>query len=234
MKKIFMLMAIAVMAFADTLETKINKMEGMFTGFSQNRIHFHPWDGEVADMMDPSRVTSLTVKPATLINLYTTRNPKAPQEALLTGFAKQKFQFVIDGKPTEIPFRQVNRIERSIDTAEFMRRKRYAETGETMVVRVTDLLEVGAVTVIHFHSDGSKESEDKGAFCEQLCKDSLGKAVYKKIVVSGPTDPLIKRYRLEQLPQFWFFSSRKAVSSRLIEKTETEDIESALKQALSK
>ena len=234
MKKVLLLMLVSIAAFADTLETKVNKMEGMFAGFSQNRIHFQAWDGDIADSLDPARVIKISVQPPAVINLYTTRSPKAPQEVQVKGFANQKFQFIIEGKTVEIPFRQVNQIERRIDSAEFMRKKKNALSGDANFVTVTDMLEAGTATVIHFHSDGSIESQAKGEFCEKLCKESNGKAVYKRVVVSGPTDPIIKRYKLYNLPQFWFFTSRKSVSSRLTEKTEESDISEAFKQAIAK
>ncbi len=235
MKKILLLIIISIVAFADTLETKVNKLDGIFAGFSQNRIHFQTWDGSIAETLDPSRVTKMTLQPPVNVSLYTTRSPKAPQEVKLMGFTNLKFQFVIDGSQVLIPYRQVNQIERHIDQAEFQRKKKQALAGgEASFVSVTDMLEDGRATVIHFHSDGDAESQEKGAFCEKLCKESNGKAVYKRVVVIGPTDPLVKRYKLEILPQFWFFTARKMVSNRLIEKTEERDIEEAFKQATSK
>ena len=227
----YFLISLSLVVSADVLHLKTGKQEGVFSGYNKFRIRFQTWEGDKVDVYEPSKINKLELDKPLKVQVVLTRSPKKPIPAMLKGFDNMKFTFEMEGSEKVIHYNQIAKIDYNVSIGEFMKRREELKNGGPQV-SVKEMLEEGMATVIHFHCDEGPASQRQGNLCERLCKDSKGKAVYKRIVVKDLNDPLAKRYKLQSLPQFWFFTPKKAVFVKLSERFAEEDIEKALKGAI--
>ena len=231
---IITLFALAVSTgFADMLYLKNGKQEGVFSGYQKFRLRFQAWDGDKIDVYEPSKINKLELDKPVKVQIVLTRSPKKSATALLKGFDNMKFTLEMEGSDKVLHYNQIARIDYSVSIGEFMKRRDEAKNGGPQV-SVKDMLEDGKATIIHFHCNSGPASQRQGNLCERLCNDSKGKAVYKRIEVKDLNDPVAKRYRLQSLPQFWFFNSKKAVFVKLADRFAEEDVEKAFKGVTGK
>lgn len=219
---------------ADTLTYRDKKIDGLFLSFSKFRIFFQGWDGEKPEAYDPVRAKIKFDKPAK-VTLKLSKSPKKQIQATLIKFAKTKFTFVIDGEEKIIHYRQISSIDVTIDMKEFIQRREEAHEaagGPKKAFRVAELLEHGKATIVHFHIDEGPSSQRQGNLVHRLCEESRGKAVCKQVTLTGLDDPIAVKLKLATLPQFWFFTPKGAVSSRLTDRFTEEDISEAFKKAV--
>ena len=228
-KAIFLLLALLSMVVsADVLHLKTGKQEGVFSGFAKFRLRFQAWDCDKVEVYEPSKINKLVLDKPLKVQLVLTRAPKKVVPALLKGFENMKFTFEMEGEEKVLHYNQVGKIDYNLSIGEFMKRRDEAQNGGPQI-SVKEMIEEGMATIIHFHCEDGPASQRQGNLCERLCKESKGKAVYKRIVVKDLNDPIAKRYKLQSLPQFWFFTPKKAVFVKLSERFAEEDIEKALK-----
>ena len=216
---------------ADVLHLKTGKQEGMFSGFAKFRLRFQAWDGDKVDVYEPTKINKLVLDKPLKVQVVLTRAPKKVVPALLKGFDNMKFTFEMEGEEKVLHYNQIGKIDYNVSIGEFMKRRDEAKNGGPQI-SVKEMIEEGMATIIHFHCEDGPASQRQGNLCERLCKESKGKAVYKRIVVKDLNDPIAKRYKLQSLPQFWFFTPKKAVFVKLSERFAEEDIEKALKGAI--
>jgi hypothetical protein len=231
-KALFLLLAFLSLAvMADVLQLKMGTQEGMFSGYSKSRLHFQGWEGEKEEVYEPAKVNKLVLDKPMKVQVFLTRSPKKPISAMLKGFDNMKFTLEMEGSEKVIHCNQITKIDCNLSIGEYMKRRDAAKNGGQQA-SVKEMLEEGMATVIHFHCDDGPASQRQGNLCERLCKDSKGKAVYKRIVVKDLNDPIAKRYKLQSLPQFWFYTPKKSIFVKLSERFTEEDIEKALKGSI--
>ena len=231
-KALFLLLAFLSLAVtADVLQLKMGTQEGVFSGYSKFRLRFQAWDGDKVEVYEPAKINKLVLDKPLKVQVVLTRAPKKTIPALLKGFNNMKFTFEMEGEEKVLHYNQIGKIDYTVSIGEFMKRRDEAKNGGPQV-SVKEMIEEGMATVIHFHCDDGPASQRQGNLCERLCKESKGKAAYKRIVVKDLNDPLAKRYKLQSLPQFWFFTPKKAVFVKLSDRFTEEDIEKALKGAI--
>ena len=228
---ISLLFLIALAAVADTLYLKNGKQEGMFSGFNKSRLRFQTWDGEKVDVYEPAKINKLELDKPLKVQVFLARAPKKSVPAVLKGFDNMKFTLEMEGSEKVLHYNQISKIDYNVSIGEFMKRRDEVKNGGPQV-SVKEMLEEGKATIIHFHCDDGPASQRQGNLCERLCKESKGKAVYKRINVNDLNDPIAKKYKLQSLPQFWFFNPKKAVFVKLVDRFAEEDIEKALKGAI--
>ena len=226
-----LLVFLSLAVSADVLHLKTGMQEGVFSGYSEFRLRFQAWDGDKVEVYEPSKINKLVLDKPIKVQVVLTRAPKKVIPALLKGYNNMKFTFEMEGEEKVLHYNQIGKIDYTVSIGEFMKRRDEAKTGGPQI-SVKEMIEEGMATVIHFHCDDGPASQRQGNLCERLCKESKGKAVYKRIVVKDLNDPLAKRYKLQSLPQFWFFTPKKAVFVKLSERFTEEDIEKALKGAI--
>ena len=223
-----LLVLMTLTGLGDTLYLKNGKQEGVFNGFVKFRLRFQAWDGDKVDVYEPSKINKLELDKPIKVQLVLTRSPKKTVPAVMKGFDNMKFTFEIEGNEKVLHYNQITKIDYSVSIGEFMKRRDEAKNGGPQI-SVKEMLEDGKATIIHFHCNSGPASQRQGNLCERLCEDSKGKAVYKRIDVKDLDDPLAKRYKLQSLPQFWFFNSKRAVFVKLADRFAEEDIEKAFK-----
>ena len=226
-----LLVFLSLAVSADVLHLKTGTQEGVFSGYSKFRLRFQAWDGDKVEVYEPSKINKLVLDKPIKVQVVLTRAPKKVNPALLKGYNNMKFTFEMEGEEKVLHYNQIGKIDYTVSIGEFMKRRDEAKNGGPQI-SVKEMIEEGMATVIHFHCDDGPASQRQGNLCERLCKESKGKAVYKRIVVKDLNDPLAKRYKLQSLPQFWFFTPKKAVFVKLSERFTEEDIEKALKGAI--
>ena len=229
--RFLLLFFLALAVSADVLHLKTGKQEGVFSGYNKSRLCFQAWDGDKVEIYEPLKVNKLVLDKPLKVQVVLTRALKKPIPALLKGFDNMKFTFNMEGEEKVIHYNQIAKIDYNVSIGEFMKRRDEAKNGGSQT-SVKEMIEEGMATIIHFHCDEGPASQRQGNLCERLCKESKGKAVYKRIVVKDLNDPIAKRYKLQSLPQFWFFTPKKAVFVKLSERFAEEDIEQALKGAI--
>ena len=231
-KALFLLLAFLSLAVtADVLQLKTGTQEGVFSGYSKFRLRFQAWDGDKVEVYEPAKINKLVLDKPLKVQVVLTRAPKKTIPAVLKGFNNMKFTFEMEGEEKVLHYNQIGKIDYTVSIGEFMKRRDEAKNGGPQV-SVKEMIEEGMATVIHFHCDDGPASQRQGNLCERLCKESKGKAAYKRIVVKDLNDPLAKRYKLQSLPQFWFFTPKKAVFVKLSDRFTEEDIEKALKGSI--
>lgn len=231
-KTLFLLLvSLSIVVSADVLQIRSGMLEGVFSGYNKFRIQFQAWDGNKVEIYEASKVNKLTLDKPLKVQVFLTRAPKKPISAMLKGYYNMKFTFEMEGDEKVIHYNQISKIEYNVSIGEFMKRRDEAKNGGPKT-SVKDMIEEGMATIIHFHCDNGPASQRQGNLCERLCKESRGKAVYKRIVVQDLNDPIAKRYKLQSLPQFWFFTPKKAVFVKLSDRFTEEDIENALKGSI--
>ncbi len=226
-----LLVFLSLAVSADVLQLKMGTQEGVFSGYNKFRLRFQAWDGEKVEVYEPSKINKLVLDKPLKVQVVLTRAPKKVIPAVLKGYNNMKFTFEMEGEEKVLHYNQIGKIDYNVSIGEFMKRRDEVKNGGPQI-SVKEMIEEGMATVIHFHCDDGPASQRQGNLCERLCKESKGKAVYKRLVVKDLNDPLAKRYKLQSLPQFWFFTPKKAVFVKLSERFTEEDIEKALKGAI--
>jgi hypothetical protein len=222
-------------AQADELVLGERTVKGVFVSFGKGQFQFQAWDGKTvhAKVLNVRKV--VLDKPIKVV--LGTRSRKESETVLLKGFESGQFRLVRGERDAVERESQVQSIAVAASEQSFtdyMERARQAEgiaAAAPAPETLAELLEMGAVTVIHFAPPDSVSSTRQGNDCRRLADESHGGLVYKKIAVSGPDDPAVARYGLTTLPQFWFYSRTGKLVTKLTERFTSADFAAATKAA---
>ena len=223
---------------ADELVLGAQTVKGVFVSFSKGQFQFQTWDGKTLREKAMNVRRLVLEKPVKVV--LDTRSRKEPETVLLKGFESGQFRLLRGDRDAVERESQVQSI--AIHASEqsftgYMERAKQAEgdaeaAAETKAPeKLEDLVEMGKITVIHFHQPDSVTSTRQGSYCRRLAEDSHGRTVYKRITVSGPDDPTVSRHGLTTLPQFWFYSRTSKLVTKLTERFTSEDFADAIKAA---
>ena len=106
-----------------------------------------------------------------------------------------------------------------------------AAVEETLDFDIQKAVKPGSVTIVHFHMPDLVASVREGNYVDALAKDSKGAVKVVRVVIARWENPLIEKYGLTSLPQFWFFGRTGKLSKKLTERFTEIDIDEALKAA---
>jgi hypothetical protein len=223
---------------ADELVLGDHSVKGVFVSFGKGQFQFQTWDGKTVREKTMNVRKLVLDKPIKV--LLDKRGSKDPETVLFKGFENGQFRLLRDERDAVERESQVQSV--AVHPSEqsftgYMERAKQAQ-GEAEAATETqapekleDLLEMGKITVIHFHQLDSVTSTRQGGYCRRLADDSHGRLVYKRITVSGPGDPVMTRNGLTSLPQFWFYSHTKALVTKLTERFTSADFTDAIEAA---
>ena len=237
MKKILLFAVIfAVVATADTLTLRNQKLQGVFNGFAKGKITFQAVNEEKAASYPIGDVQKLKLDPPLKVSLYTSSNKKTAIPAIFRGYNKNKFSFLIGEEKKTFQYNMLEKIETSSDIGSYMKRMEAAKNSEPQEsedkpASVKSRLQLGKVNIIHFHVADSAGSIRQGNLAERIAKDSHNRVVYHQIKVSGPDDPTCAKYKLTSLPQFWIYDRSGKLAQKLDERFDERDIATAVKAA---
>ena len=230
-------MLICLFATADVLTVRSGKREGVFLGYKGLKVSFQEWNSVSPMKFDMVNVLALELEEPVKGKVYTTRDTKRGVDCIVNGFKNGSFIATISGVERYLSMRQIYQIECLIDM-DAVKKKHEAhiekEEASQQFSSVVELLRPGRVTIVHFYQAGDERSVKLGVFAQDLCeKSSKIKAAYRKVVISGADDEMAKKFRLEKLPQMWFFGEKEARIVSLGEKAFAEDeIRRAFDQAV--
>jgi hypothetical protein len=223
---------------ADELVLGERTVKGVFVSFGKGQFQFQTWDGNTLREKAMNVRKLVLDKPLKVV--LNTRSRKDPETVLFKGFESGQFRLVRGEKDAVERESQVQSV--AVHPSEqsftgYMERAKQAEgeaeaAAETQAPeKLDDLVEMGKITVIHFHQPDSVTSTRQGTYCRRLAEDSHGRMVYKRVTVSGPEDPVVTRNGLTTLPQFWFYSRTSKLVTKLTERFTSEDFADAIKAA---
>ncbi len=223
---------------ADELTLGDRTAKGTFTGFGKGQFEFQTWDGQTLHEKAMNVRRLALDKPLKVV--LQTRSRKDSEAVLLKGYERGQFRIVRGEREAverESQVRSIALHESEQSFAGYLERARKAEQAEEKAAesappeRLEDLLEMGAVTVIHFHQPDTVTSTRQGSYCRRLAEDSHGRLVYRRITIPAPEDPLAVKYGLKTLPQFWFYSRSGKLTAKLTERFSPEDFQDAIAAA---
>ena len=202
--------------------------EGFFIGYERGAIKFMNAEKKTLHL-SPSAVGKLILEKPLKARLESKAKRGAMQDVTVTGF--EQGQFVFEGLP-KMPLYQVSVLR--IDSLDMGRSTEdlggvdIASKGDE--VDVASLVVTGKITVVHFHAPGVVSSERQGGFLLRKAEESKGRVVVKRIVVPD-NSPVARQYKLEWLPQFWFYHADGRLSSKLSQRFADQDIVDAINKA---
>lgn len=225
-------------ARADELVLGEHTIKGVFVGYGKGQFQFQDWDGKTLREKAMNVRKLVLDKPLKVV--LETRWRQEPETVLLKGYESGQFRLVRGDRDAVERESQVQRIvihasEQSF--TRYMERAKQAESeaeaaaGTQAPEKLDDLVEMGKITVIHFHPPDSVTSTRQGGYCRRLAEDSHGRLVYKRISVSGPDDAVVSRYGLTTLPQFWFYARTRKLVTKLTERFTSADFTDAIEAA---
>ena len=230
-------MLICLFANADILTMRNGKRDGVFLGYKGLKVSFQDWNSISQSNFDMVNVLSLELEEPVKGKIYTVRDAARGLDCIVIGFKNGCFIVKIGGVERFLSVRQIYQIECQIDMAA-VKKKHEAhiekEEASQQFASIVELLRPGRITVIHLYQEGDEKSVKLGVFAQDLCdKSSRIKAVYRKVAIKGDDDEMVKKLRLEKLPQMWFFGEKEARIVSLGEKAfGEEDVRRALEQAV--
>ena len=219
---------------ADELVLGDQTVKGVFTGYDKGRFQFQTWDGKSRrdKAMDVRKL--ILDKPLNVV--LETRSRQDAETVLFKGYASGQFRLVRAGRDVVERESQVRRLvlhESEQSFAGYMERAQEAEGDEAAAAepapqRLEDLLELGKLTVIHFHQPDSVTSTRQGSYCRRLADDSHGRLVYRKITIASPSAAAAGTFGVTTLPQFWFYTRTGKLATKLTERFTAADFEGAI------
>jgi hypothetical protein len=225
-------------AAADDLVLGEQTLKGVFVSFGKGQFQFQTWDGKTYREKTLNVRKLVLDKPLKVV--LETRSRKDAETVLLKGFDSGQFRLQRgerDAVERESQVRSVAVHASEQSMTDYMERAKQAESAAVAAAEMQvpetldDLVEMGLITVLHFHQPDSVTSTRQGSYCRRLAEESQGRMVYKRLTVSGPDDPALARHGLTTLPQFWFYSRSRKLVTKLTERFTSEDFENAIKAA---
>ena len=219
------------MAATDTIALKGNKIyKGDFMAFKNNRFYFQPTEGKELHKMK-IMVESVELNPAAKVSVKPFGKKKR-KDLKFKRYEKFKFVFEKDGKEIIIP--KVSIITMGLD----FRRSEEQTADKKLVTDIEKLIKSGVTTIIHiapqgkvFKSTSLMASTRTENYLRSLEKKYRGKVKIIKIPISSWEDQIALQYKITSAPQFWFYNRSGKLSTKLIERFTSQDIDKALKSA---
>lgn len=232
--QILAVLMISVTAWAtDTIVIKGESFEGRFKAFKADRFYFEPDDGKKIHELR-ANVDSLTLDPVANVS-FKERGKKKQEGRKFKGYEKPDFIFLQSGTEMRVPAAKVSMVDLGLD---FRTPSQYI--GGTLLSPNTedfDLaqhLSTNHVTVVHWHMDGITSSMRQGNYLMELCKKNRRKAEFLRIDVKDWSNPVVKKFKLDSIPQFWFYGSDGGLIAKLTERFTDAEVDSAFKSAVRK
>lgn len=229
-------------AAIDRLTLKNGKsFEGSFESFKSDRFYFSPRTGK---KLHERRMTVVSLELDPLVEVVVkARGKKKRKDLKFKAYEKSKFIFDHNGKDMTFMGSQMTTIEVGMDFKRAMAHQEdakppAAQDADPKAVNVEANIKKGSVTIVHFHAVGDIFPADSraasirtGNYISSLKKKSRGKVHVLTIPLHGWDDPSAVKYEITSAPQFWIYKRTGALSSKLIERFTSTDIDAALKKA---
>lgn len=226
-------MSISVVAMDAIMLRGNRSYEGTFEAYKGGRFYFQPREGEKVNVMR-SGVTFLSLEPPASVSVKVFGAGKRDD---LKFKRYEKGKFVFEEKGREITSARVSIIEMGLDFRHLKSAGTAPEANDfapSPDIDVEKLIKPGKVTIVHFHlkTDQPGPYTRQENYVSSLPKRSNGRVHVAMINISDWNAPIVKKYNIGSLPQFWFYNRRGKLVKKLAERFTSEDIDEAVKEAL--
>ena len=227
-----------VSADPDIMTLKTKKTQNInFLEFKAGRIYFkdvkNPNKASTSKMISSISEIAL-MPPGNVIVKY--RNGKKDSSLKLHSYKSSNFIFVDkNGKQQSLTYRNISFLKMDMD---FERSKAKQETKESTKKKekaedfdIDSLAQKGVVTVIQLHMPDLMQSTRTWNYVKDLENNKKIKVKPVRITIKDWENPIIKKYEIKALPQFWFYDKNGKLETKLIKRFTSNDIDAALKKA---
>lgn len=220
-------------------------LEGKIEGYKNDGFKLKQTDGKQITIPKMS-VDSVTLDPPANAIVKMRGGAKKREDLKFKGYEKPDFIFAEEsGKEIKIPASDITFVAIGLDFAREMalaNQPDQGKNGEKVAndedVNVEDLVKKGMVTIIYFEPSGDKfevEAKVAGTRSESYIlaqeKKMKGKLAVVRVPVTNWDAPIVKKYKITSLPQFWFYNREGELTTKLVNRFTTVDIDTALKAA---
>jgi hypothetical protein len=207
-----------------------------FEEFKTGRIYFedlkNPKKASTSKMI--STISSVLLKPSgNAIVKY--RNGKTDSSFKLNSYTNSCFVLTDKaGKQQSISYRNISSIKLDLD---FSRSKAKQEKPDEQVKEnaagfdIDSLAKPGVVTIIQLHMPDLMASTRTWNYVKSLEENKKIKVKPIRITVGDWENPVLKKYEIKSLPQFWIYNKRGRLETKLIKRFTSTDIDEAIKKA---
>jgi len=202
---------------------------GLFEGFRNGRCYFRAEDGRIIRLM-LSRVEAVALNPSARVSVKP-RGRKRIEDLKLEYYKRPSFVFSGNAGEMKMPGAQVTRIDTLLDFTRVMRESTAPPERIRTTSDIEKAIQPGVVTIVHFHMPSVMASVRQGNYVASLAKNSKGRIKLVKFEFTNWKAPVLKRYNIKSLPQFWFYNRRGKCARKLVDRFTGDDIDRALRAA---
>ena len=226
-----------VSADTDTMTLKTGKTNDVnFLSFKTGRIYFkdvkNPKKASTSKMI--SSISDIALMPPGNVTVKY-RNGKSDSSLKLHSYKRSNFIFVKGGKQQSLAYRNIASLKMDMD---FERSKAKQETKDGTKKKekaedfdIDSLAKKGVVTVIQLHMPDLMQSTRTWNYVKDLENNKRIKVKPVRITIRDWENPIIKKYEIKALPQFWFYNKSGKLETKLIKRFTSNDIDAAVKKA---
>lgn len=240
MKIIFIFLFLGLLkvsAEPDIMILKTGKTNDVnFLEFKTGRIFFedvgNPKKASTSKMI--STISEIALMPPVNVTVKY-RNGKSDSSLKLHSYKSSDFIFVKSGKLQSLAYRNISSLKMDMD---FERSKAKHETKDSTQIKekaedfdIDSLAQKGVVTVIQLHMPDLMQSTRTWNYVKDLENNKRIKVKPVRITIKDWENPIIKKYEIKALPQFWFYDKSGKLETKLIKRFTSNDIDDAVKKA---
>jgi thioredoxin-related protein len=229
---------VRVYAAADVITLKTKKTQDVtFEAFKTGRIYFkdvnNPKKASISKMF--STISGIELKPPGQVTIKY-RNGKTDSSLKLHSYKSPNFIFVDKkGKQQSIAYRNISFLKMDMDFAR-IKAKQEPEGDGNVKEKAADfdidsLAKKGVVTVVQLHMQDLMQSTGTWNYVKSLEDNKRIKVKPVRITIKDWDNPLLKKYDIKTLPQFWFYDKSGKLETKLIKRFTSNDIDAAVKKS---
>ncbi|MBN2302788.1 MAG: hypothetical protein JXN60_09780 [Lentisphaerae bacterium] len=222
----------------DTITLKNGEIfTGVFDSFKNGRFYFTPSSGAQLNQLS-AQVVSLIMDPMAEVSVKL-RGQSKKNVTNFTCYKNGEFVFCQDGTESAIAKFQVTTIEIGMDFKRAMtHQQQLNQQAQQTNTDIEKAIKKGMINIVHFHAIGetfdaaSRAASTRSAnYIGGLQHRNKNKLNIITITLDNWTDPAAVKYGIISVPQFWFYKKSGKLSTKLIERFTSADIDKALYSA---
>jgi len=201
---------------------------GRFTGFRNHRFVFSEAGGKEREEY-AADIRNLKVAPPVKVAAQLVAGRM--DDVLFAGYEKFSVQLIRNGHAFDEPATMLKQLDTTFDVQRTVESPGVFVISHGEDVDIEKSLTPGKINVVFFHFPEAHSSVRQGNYIEVLTRQSQGRVVVQKLVISSWQAPVCKAKQLTSLPQFWFYSASGHLVKKLTERFTEADIDDAFKAA---
>lgn len=225
-----LVLALAVQASADELTLMSGQVvTGSFAGFKNHQFVIQDGGSERKEFA--AGVKSLRIE--TPVKVSAQLMSQTMNDVLFAGYEKFNVRLLRNGREFTTPATMLKRIDLAFDPGRTIEAPGVCVISQGEDVDIEKSLKRGCVNVVFFHYPEAVSSMRQGNYVEVLARESKGRVVVLKLIISAFDAPVCVEREIKSLPQFWFYSPSGRLVKKLTDRFTEADIDAAFKAARS-